>query len=49
VIKNGKFERLWKEDVVAYFKVTVSNYLDRMREAMKNIKVNGNLTEIQTS
>jgi hypothetical protein len=49
VIRNVETERLRKEDVVVYCKVTAISYFDRMRKPMKNTRVAGNLAEIQNN
>jgi hypothetical protein len=49
VIRNVETERLRKGDVVACCKVTATNYFDRLRKAMKNTKVAGNLADIQNN
>jgi hypothetical protein len=49
VISNVETERLMEEDVVACCKVTANNYFDRLRKAMKNTSVAGNLAGIQNN
>jgi hypothetical protein len=49
VNRNVETERLWKEDAVAYFKLTTTNYLDRLRKIWKNTRVDGKSAEIENN
>jgi hypothetical protein len=45
---NNEFGKLWKEVVMAQFKVQSQHFLGGAEENHKNLRVDGVLTKIQT-